>query len=151
MTIFTPGGDLRPRRAWAYGCLTAFLLLVVLPLSLWVFGVFSSGIQGTGGVHKDRSSSANREQWSATFTGLYGQLQADQQNIQVAAAAAKAPGADKQDAINLEGVQQNCDTDVGQWNAYLNNALAVVPDGYPQTQLDPSSICSTDSTRLVTP
>lgn len=151
MSVFTADGEIRPRRVWAYGCLTAFLLFVVLPLSLWAFGVFGAGIKGTGDVRQDRGSAANREHWSATFTGLYGQLQADQQNIQIAAAATKAPGADKQDAVNLEGVQQNCATDVGQWNSDLDNALAVVPDGYPQQHLDPASVCSADSTRLVTP
>jgi len=151
VSVFTADGEIRPRRVWAYGCLTAFLLFAVLPLSLWAFGVFSSGIKGTGGVRQYRGSAANREHWSATFTGLYGQLQADQQNIQIAAAATKAPGADKQDAVNLEGVQQNCATDVGQWNSDLDNALAVVPDSYPQQHLDPASVCSTDSTRLVTP
>lgn len=151
MSVFDAAGDLRPRRAWAYGCLTALLLFVVLPLALWGFGVFSSGIHGTGDIRTERGSAANREHWSATFTGLYSQLQADQQNIQVAAKAATATGADKQDAVNLEGVQQNCDTDVAQWDAYLDNALAVVPDGYPQQHLDPASVCSTDSTRLMTP
>jgi hypothetical protein len=151
MSIYTTDGDVRPGRIWSYGCLTAFLLLVVLPLALWAFGVFSASTKGTGDVRRDRGGAANREQWSATFTGLYGQLQADQQNIKLAAAAATGPASTKQDAVNLQGVQQNCDTDVGQWNSYLLNALAVVPDGYPQQQLDPSSICSTDSTRLITP
>lgn len=32
MSVFTPDGDLRPARAWAYGCLTALLLFIVLPL-----------------------------------------------------------------------------------------------------------------------
>lgn len=151
MSVFTPEGDVRPRRVWAYGCLTALLLFVVLPLSLWAFGVFSASTKGTGDVIRDRGSAANREHWSATFAGLYAQLQADQQNIQIAATATKATGADKQDAVNLEGVQQNCDTDTAQWNSYLDNALAVVPDGYPQQHLDPASVCSTDSTRLATP
>ncbi len=151
MSIFTPEGDLRPARTWAYAVTIAVLLFVVLPLALWAFGVFTASTKGTGDVQRDRGSAANREHWSATFTGLYAQLQADQQNIQIAAAATKAPGADKQDAVNLEGVQQNCDSDVGQWNSDLGNALAIVPDGYPQQRLDPQSVCSTDSTRLVTP
>jgi len=151
MSVFTADGDLRPKRVWAYGCLAALLLFVALPLCLWAFGVFSASVKGTGDVRKDRGSAANREHWSATFTGLYAQLQADQQNIQVATKAAAAPGADKQDAVNLEGVQQNCDTDVATWNSDLDNALAVVPDGYPKQHLDPASVCSTDPTRLVTP
>lgn len=151
MSIFTPEGNVRPGRTWTYGCLTALLLFVVLPLSLWAFGVFSSSVKGTGDVRRDRGTAANREHWSALFTGAYSQLQADQQNITLAAQATKAPGADKQDAVNLEGVQQNCATDVAQYNSYLDNALAVVPDGYPQQHLDPASVCSTDSTRLVTP
>jgi hypothetical protein len=150
VSIFDQNGRIRVGRIWLY------FLLAVLSIAALVWGglAYSAGTSGTKGtlqIQQQRGSAANRAQWSATFTGLYGQLQADQQNIRLAATAAAGPHATAQDATNLEGVQQACFDDVAQWDGYLRNALAVVPDGYPQDQLQPALVCSTDSTGLLTP
>jgi hypothetical protein len=150
MSIFDENGGPRVGRIWMY--LGAFFIM--LALIVWgvrLYNASTSGARGTLDIQQERGTAANRAQWSAVFTGLYGQLQADQQNIQIASKAASGPHSTTQDAVNLEGIQQVCDADVAQWNGYLRNALAVVPDGYPQNQLSPSLVCSTDSTGLVSP
>lgn len=82
---------------------------------------------------------------------MYRQIQADQQNIQIAASAAAGPNATTQDATNLIGIEMVCRTDVAQYNADLANPLAVVPDGYPTVPVDAAVQCASDTTGLQTP
>lgn len=131
MTIFNPDGTVRPGRAWLYGLTASFLLFVVLPIGLWAFGVFASGPKGAGDIVKQRNSAANIAHWSATLNGLSQQIQADTASIAVARSAAQAPDATKQDQVNLEGVIQNCLTDVAAYNGDVANVLAVLPAGLP--------------------
>lgn len=130
MSIYTPDGDVRTGRAWAYGLLAA-LLVIILPIGLWAFGVFSSGPRGAGGVIKDRNSSQNIEQWSSTFNGEYQQLAAYQSQIQTIQAGIKAGTGTSQDQIDLQGLQLNCQSAAAKYNADTQNTLAVIPAGLP--------------------
>jgi hypothetical protein len=115
------------------------------------YNAHTSGTRGTLDIQQQRGTAANRTHWSATFAGDYRTIQADQQNIQIAATAANSPHATVQDATNLTGIEMVCRGDVAQYNTDLSNALAVVPDGYPTTPLDAAVQCAADTTGLKTP
>lgn len=143
MSIIGPDGELRRGRTLAWAA-AVVLFLLALVWGARLYRAHTSGGAGTLQIQQERGSAGNREHWSATFTQLYQNIQADQSNIRLAARAAQSKDATPQDAINLEGTQQACDQDVADWNADLGNVLAVVPAGYPQTHLDSSAVCAAD-------
>jgi hypothetical protein len=139
MSVFDDRGNVRPGRAWFYGLTAAFVLFIVLPVTWWAVSVATSGTKGTGDLTRQRNSAGNRAHWSAVFNSLNQQINADQQMIATAKQSAGAPGATRQDQINLTGLTQNCLNDVAQYNGDVGNTLAVLPDGLP-TNI-PNSIC----------
>lgn len=143
MSIFHPDGTVRPGRVWLYFLLSAAVILA----AVWggrVYSARTSQARGTLSIQAQRGSAENRTHWSAVFTQLYNNIQADQANIKIAAGAAAAKNSTILDAANLQGVRQNCDQDVADWNADLANVLAVVPSQYPQNRLDPLTVCAAD-------
>lgn len=143
VAIVDRNGDFHPGRLLAW-----FLVLAAAAVSIgWgvrEYSAHTAGTKGTLSIQAQRGSADNRTHWSGVFSQLYNNIRADQANIKVSARFASSKNATQQDAVNLEGVQQNCDQDVADWNADLTNALAVVPTQYPQTRLDPDTVCSTD-------
>lgn len=125
-------------------------ILVLIPLAIvacaalgafvWWLGVASSGTAGSGNITKDQNSSQNRERWSAQYANDWNTLKADQANIAVAKKAASGKFATAQDATNLEGAQQVCDSDVQTYNTDTANVLGTpfLPAGYP------ASVSATD-------
>jgi hypothetical protein len=145
VSIFTPGGDIRTGRAWSYGCLTAFLLFIVLPLALWAFGVFSSGVRGAANVVKQNNDANNRIQAQATFNKLWGDIQADQIDIDGSAATVKAAGgasADPYDQSVLTAEEQTCTSAAETYNADADNTTMKDwrPAGDPAS-VDPTEEC----------
>ena len=121
----------------------ALVVIVVLATGtgalIWWINTSTSGIKGRGDIQQQRNSASNIAQWSATFNGLDQQIRADEANIATAKQFATAPGATKQDQINLQGAEQNCQTDVAAYNADIQNVLAVVPTGLPTSY--PTTAC----------
>lgn len=109
------------------------LFICAVAAVFWWISVATSGAKGTGDLTRQRNSAGNRAHWSATFNGLYQQIQADEAMVTTAHTAASAPNATRQDQINLTGLVQNCLTDVAEYNGDTQNTLAVVPDGLPAT------------------
>ena len=107
------------------------LFICVVGAIFWWLSVATSGAKGTGDLTRQRNSAGNRAHWSAVFNNAYQQIQADQAMVTAAHQAASAPGATKQDQINLTGLIQNCLTDVATYNGDTQNTLAVVPAGLP--------------------
>lgn len=144
MTIFTPDGDVRPGRAWAYGCLAALLLFVVLPVSLWAFGVFSSGVRGAGDVIKQNNDANNRIQAQATFNKLWGDIQSYHDNITASVAALKANPGDPYQRSVLTAQQQICRSAVQEYNAdTLNTTMRDWRPAQDPAQVDSNQECET--------
>jgi hypothetical protein len=141
VSIFTPDDRVRTGRAWTYGCLSAVLLFVVLPLALWAFGVFSSGPRGKADVIKQRNSAPNLIAQNTTLNNDSQVVIADKQKIQSMAAIPTGQQT-QQDVMDLQGAEQVCDTDVATYNAAAANILAQgqLPAGLPQTY-DASTEC----------
>jgi hypothetical protein len=121
------------------GSVALVVIVSTVAALAWWLGVFTSGTKGAGDITRQRNSAANIAHWSATFNGLDQQITADQANIAIAKRAATGPDATKQDQINLEGVEQNCVTDVATYNGDIQNVLAVVPTGLPASI--PTTVC----------
>jgi hypothetical protein len=150
LSIFDEHDNIRTGRVWAY----AIALITAITATIWALALYhahTSGTRGTLDIQRQRGTAANRTHWSATFAGDYRTIQADQQNIQIAAQAANGPHSTVQDATNLTGIQMVCRNDVAAYNTDLANVLAVVPDGYPTVSLDAGAQCATDTTGLQTP
>lgn len=142
MSIFTPDGNLRPGRAWSYGCLTALSLFVILPISLWAFGVFSSGIRGQGDVIKQNNSADNRIQAQSAFNKLWGDIQSYRDNIQAAATALKANPADAYQQSVLTAEQQICRSAVQEYDAdTLNTTMRDWRPAQDPAQIDSTQEC----------
>lgn len=121
------------------GTIVVIVLLLALGIGLWAFGVFTSGIKGTGDLQRQRNSADNRAHWSSVFNGLNQQIGADQQKIIAAKQAATDPGATRQDQINLNGLIQNCLSNVAEYDGDVGNTLAVLPAGLPSNI--PNTVC----------
>lgn len=118
------------------------LFVCALAALLWWLGVFTSGIKGSGDVHRDQNDAKNREHWSATFNGEFEQIQADQGVIAVLKQQADAKTATAQAQANYTGAQLNCRQDVAQYNADAASTLGApwVPANLP-THIDASTYC----------
>jgi hypothetical protein len=150
LSIFDEHGNIRTARAWLYITATA-VACIAISWAVLAYNARTSGARGTLDIQQQRGTAANRTHWSAVFAGDYRTIQADQQNIQIAAAAASGPRATVQDATNLTGIQMVCRNDVAAYNTDLANVLAVVPDGYPTQPLDAGAQCASNTTGLQTP
>lgn len=137
VSIFTPDGDLRAGRLWAYTVTAAVLLFVVLPISLWAFGVFTSGIRGAGDVTKQHNSGSNQVAQNTTLLGANATVLADEAKIRQMAGAQSTT----QEQMALQGAEQVCDSDVQAYNADVQNILAsgYLPAGLPSSY--PLTVC----------
>jgi hypothetical protein len=140
MSIFNPDGDVRPGRVVTYGCLS-ILLIIALPITLWVAGVFTSGVRGTGNVIQQRNSSTNRVAQNTTLNNDSQTVIADHQKI-TQMSAIPTGQLTPQDRMDLQGAEQVCDSDVAAYNAAAANILAQgqLPDALPQSY-DASTEC----------
>jgi hypothetical protein len=144
LSIFDEHDRIRAGRVWAYGCLTALVLFVILPISLWAFGVFSSGVRGQGDVIKQNNSGDNRIQAQSTFNKLWGDIQGYHDNIQAAAAAVKTNPADDYQHSVLTAEQQTCRSAVQEYNAdTLNTTMRDWRPAQDPAQIDPAQECET--------
>jgi flagellar basal body-associated protein FliL len=109
---------------------------------IWWLNVSTSGIKGSGDVHRDQQDAKNREHWSAQFNAEYQQVQADQNNIATLKQAATGTSATLQDRANYLGAEQNCQADVAQYNADASSTLGSpwVPPSLP-TALTAATYC----------
>jgi len=96
---------------------TAVVFAIVIGSGLWAFGVFTSGTRGHGDVIKQNNSGSNQIAAQAEFNRLWGDIQADHDNIQAAAATLKASPSDAYQQSVLTAEQQTCRTAVQQYNA----------------------------------
>lgn len=149
MSIYDDRGGLRPGRTLAY-CAAAIAAVLLLIWSVHLYSASTSGAKGTLQIQQQRGTAANREHWSVTIKGDYENVQADQRNIRTAAQAAAGPHATSIDATNLTGIEMACSNDVAQYDTDAGNALAVIPDGYPD-HLDAAVQCAANTTGLQTP
>lgn len=149
MSIYDDRGEPRLGRILVY-CLLAIVALFALMWGIRALAASTSGAKGTLQIQQQRGTAANREHWSATIKGDYETVQADQRNIRTAAQAAAGSHATAIDATNLTGVEMACSNDVAQYNTDAGNALAVIPDGYPD-HLDAQAQCAANTTGLQTP
>ncbi len=144
MSIFDDQDHVRTGRVWVYGCLTAITLFVILPISLWAFGVFSSGVRGQGDVIKQNNSGDNRIQAQATFNKLWGDIQGYHDNIQAAAAALKATPGDTYQQSVLGAEQQICRSAVQEYNAdTVNTTMRDWRPSQDPASVDPNQECET--------
>lgn len=150
LSIFDEHDNIRTGRVWLY-ILAAIAAAMAVSWAVILYNAHTSGTRGTLDIQQQRGTAANRTHWSAVFAGDYRTIQADQQNIQIAAQAANGPHSTAQDAVNLTGIEMVCRNDVAAYNTDLANALAVVPDGYPTLPLDAGTQCAANTTGLQTP
>lgn len=136
-------GDATTGFSLAAVAITCSVLFVCgLAAFLWWLGVFTSGIKGSGDVHRDQNDAKNREHWSQTFNAEFQQIQADQGVIAVLKRQADAAGATTQDRDNYTGAQNNCLQDVAQYNADAASTLGSpwVPAELP-ARIDSDTYC----------
>lgn len=149
MSIYDDRGDPRLGRILLY-CVLTIVALLALVWGIRTLSASTSGVKGTLQIQQQRGTAANREHWSVTIKGDYETVQSDQRNIRTAAQAATGPHATSIDATNLTGIEMNCSNDVAQYNTDAGNALAVIPDGYPD-HLDAQEQCAANMTGLQNP
>lgn len=118
--------------------LMVIIVVAVLGIGGWAFGVFTSGPAGAGGAIKQRNSTLNRVQSQAQFEQLAADYDGYLVKIKIAktALAAATTDVDKQLAqTNLTGVQQVCVDAAQQFNAESRKYLARVwkSAGLPET------------------
>lgn len=122
----------------------AIVILVVggLMALLWGIGIFTSGVKGTGDVHRHQQDARNREHWSATFNSEFELIRSDQGNLTVLQEAATRRNATKQDQMNYGGAKVNCLSDVAAYNADAASILGHpwIPQELP-AQINPSTYC----------
>lgn len=142
MSVFDDRGNIRPGRAWLYGLTAALTLFVILPISVWAFGVFTSGTRGAGNEEKQKNSVTNRVYWQNEFNGLAENIATFQAQIATAHAAEVAHPNDTFYEQNLAGLVQECDIAVGQYNADTAKPIASpwLPAGLP-TSYDRTTTC----------
>lgn len=121
------------------GTIALVVIGFIVAALVWWLNTSTSGVKGRGDLQQQRNSAGNIASWSSTFNGLDQQIKADAANITIFKQTATAPGATKQDQINLQGAQLNCQTDVAEYNADIKNTLAVVPAGLPESY--PTTVC----------
>jgi hypothetical protein len=149
VSIYDDRGDFRLGRILVY-CVLAIVALLALIWGIRVLAASTSGAKGTLQIQQQRGTADNREHWSATIKGDYENVQSDQRNIRTAVQAAAGAHATSIDTTNLTGVEMACSNDVAQYNTDAGNALAVIPDGYPD-HLDAQQQCASNTTGLQTP
>lgn len=136
-------GDAATGFSLAAVAITCSVLFVCgLAALLWWLGVFTSGIKGSGDVHRDQNDAQNREHWSQTFNSEFEQIQADQGVIATLKQQADAKTATAQDRDNLLGAKNNCLQDVAQYNADAASTLGApwVPANLPD-HIDSDTYC----------
>ena len=122
--------------------IAVIVIALLIASLLWAFGVFTSGVKGSGDVRRDQNNATNREHWSATFNSEFQQIQADQGVIATLKHQADAKNATAQDQANYLGAKNNCLQDVAQYNADASSTLGSpwVPEGLP-AHIDSDTYC----------
>lgn len=105
---------------WALVAIGTVILVVVIGIGAWAFGVFTSDIKGAGGAIKQRNSTVNRVQKQEMFEQLAADYDGYLVKIKIAAFSVKsAPDATEKSIrqTNLDGVRQICVDAAQQFNA----------------------------------
>lgn len=115
--------------------LIALLVLVALiAAGIWIWTV-TSGARGDASVTRQHNSGQNQVAQNTKLLGDQATVLSDQQKIQVLAANLVT----RQDRIDLQGLELNCQSDVATYNADVRNVLAAgllpasLPSSYPAT------------------
>ena len=142
MSVFDDRGNVRTGRAWFYSLTAVLVLFVILPISLWAFGVFTSGARGAGNEEKQKNSVSNRVFWQNEFNSLSQNIATYQAQIAAAHADELSHPGDSFYEQNLAGLTQECDIAVGQYNADTAKPIASpwLPAGLP-TSYDRTTAC----------
>lgn len=98
---------------------TLIVLVGLISIGLWAFGVFTSDVKGQGDALKIRNEAANRIRAQEGFETLYHDIQASDRIIVISSETLKtANGADASRVrTELTGQKQYCTQLVGQYNA----------------------------------
>lgn len=105
--------------AWT---VAAIVVIAVIGVAVWYFGVATSGVKGAGDATKQTNSAANRLQVQAKYSSLYQGILAADLNIGVLDEAAKTDPS-VFNKTNLVGAQNVCNQSVADYNAMAINAL----------------------------
>jgi hypothetical protein len=108
------------------GMMVYLIIVMVIGLimvGLWVFGVFTSGPKGSGDLRKDQNNAKTREAWSGIYNTDWQNLQADKANVTTLRQVYAGPMATQQDNANLIGAVLNCTSDVAKYNQDARNVL----------------------------
>jgi hypothetical protein len=107
--------------AWAVGIT---LIVGVISVGVWAFGVKTSDIKGRGDATKIHNSATNRIFAQQHFEDMYAEINdRDVPNLKSARAALKQAPHDQARQINVTGVQQICNQDVADYNAAARKFL----------------------------
>lgn len=99
--------------AWV---VAAIVLVGVISIVLWAFGVFTADVKGRGELVKTNKSAVNRIQKQEMFEQLFADINGYKAKIAVARGAYHQNPTDT-NQTNLVGVQQQCIDTVQQYNA----------------------------------
>jgi hypothetical protein len=113
---------------WLFGAVAIVLVLVALiAIATWGFGVGTSGVKGTGDIRKENNSALNRVQQQAYFEDTKASFDGALVKISVARAAL-AQATDERDKsqrrVELDGLVQNCVDTAQAYNAQSKKQLA---------------------------
>lgn len=100
------------------------LVVLIIATLLWGLGVATSGVKGQGDAQRQKNSAANWTKQQAEFERMYASIKAQDKNITIAHAEAKANPNDQTKQINYSGLVRNCNDTVGNYNAMARSYLA---------------------------
>lgn len=115
--------------------ITIIMVVALTMVTMWVFGVFTSGAKGSGDLRKDQNSAHNREWWSGRYNTDWQNLQADKTNVTTLRQVYAGPMSTQQDNMNLVGAVLNCTSDVATYNQDAEDVLGKqwLPASLPAT------------------
>ena len=105
---------------WVAAVVAFFMLLGG---ALWVAGVFTSGVKGTGDVVKQNNGATNRINTQAYFQDLYGDINAYTTQLATAGAQMTAHPGDDFYETNYVGLYNTCVSAVNSYNAASGKTL----------------------------
>lgn len=106
------------------GVLGGVLLLALLTVGAWGVKVATSGIRGEGDAVIQRNSAENWTTAQARFEGLYAEIIATDQKVQIAKEALDANPDDRTATDNYYGTRTVCLSIVADYNAEARSFLA---------------------------
>jgi len=113
-----------------------FLIAALIAVGIWLWTA-TSGPRGDASLTRQHNSGRNQVEQNTKLLGDQATVLADQQKIQVLARSQRT----RQDELDLQGLELNCQSDVAAYNADVRTIMAAgyLPSGLPSAY--PTTVC----------